>query len=92
MVFGFRFCIEFIKNPQEIFEESMMFNMGQLLSVPFIVLGIVSLTIAGRQKQPAPLPDNTQRHHHHKPKSKPEKQTVVNQQKHNNIKPKKKKK
>ena len=30
-----RFCIEFIKNNQEAFEETMLLNMGQLLSIPF---------------------------------------------------------
>ena len=57
MVFGFRFCIEFIKNPQEVFEENMMFNMGQLLSAPFIIMGVISLIISTRQEKPAPLLD-----------------------------------
>ncbi len=35
-----RFLIEFVKNPQESFEESMTLNMGQWLSVPFILLGV----------------------------------------------------
>lgn len=35
-----RFFIEFIKNDQEAFEATMTLNMGQLLSIPFIVLGI----------------------------------------------------
>lgn len=35
-----RFFIEFIKNPQVAFEENMTLNMGQLLSIPFILLGI----------------------------------------------------
>ena len=35
-----RFVIEFIKNNQVEFEESMALNMGQLLSVPFIIAGI----------------------------------------------------
>ena len=56
MVFGFRFCIEFIKNPQETFEESMMFNMGQLLSAPFLIFGFVSLFISTKQKKPEPEP------------------------------------
>ena len=50
MVFGFRFCIEFIKNPQEDFEAGMMLNMGQLLSVPFFIAGVVSLIVGGRKK------------------------------------------
>ena len=35
-----RFFIEFIKNDQEAFEQGMMLDMGQWLSVPFIVLGV----------------------------------------------------
>ncbi len=35
-----RFLIEFIKNPQVEFEQTMVLNMGQLLSIPFILLGI----------------------------------------------------
>ena len=56
MVFGFRFCVEFIKNPQEDFEIDMMFNMGQLLSVPFIIIGIISLIISLWQEKNEPLP------------------------------------
>jgi phosphatidylglycerol---prolipoprotein diacylglyceryl transferase len=39
-LFMARFLIEFLKANQESFESSMMFNMGQLLSLPFIVAGI----------------------------------------------------
>lgn len=39
-VFGCRFLIEFVKENQEAFEDSMLLNMGQLLSIPFIILGI----------------------------------------------------
>ena len=42
-LFGIRFLIEFIKNPQEDFEVGMILNMGQLLSIPFIVAGCVLL-------------------------------------------------
>ena len=35
-----RFCIEFIKNNQEVFEETMLLNMGQLLSIPFVIAGV----------------------------------------------------
>jgi prolipoprotein diacylglyceryl transferase len=38
-IFATRFLIEFVKNVQESFEEGMLLNMGQLLSLPFIVLG-----------------------------------------------------
>jgi prolipoprotein diacylglyceryl transferase len=36
-----RFLIEFIKNDQVDFEATMALNMGQLLSIPFIVAGIL---------------------------------------------------
>ena len=35
-----RFCIEFIKNNQEVFEDTMLLNMGQLLSIPFVIAGM----------------------------------------------------
>lgn len=38
--FGSRFFIEFIKNNQVAFEDSMTLNMGQWLSIPFVLLGI----------------------------------------------------
>lgn len=36
-----RFIIEFIKNDQTAFEADMALNMGQLLSIPFVIAGIV---------------------------------------------------
>ncbi|WP_430810087.1 MULTISPECIES: prolipoprotein diacylglyceryl transferase [unclassified Carboxylicivirga] len=39
-IFASRFFIEFVKENQEAFEESMTFNMGQLLSVPFVIAGV----------------------------------------------------
>jgi phosphatidylglycerol---prolipoprotein diacylglyceryl transferase len=39
-VFGSRFVLEFIKLNQESFESGMPLNMGQILSIPFIVWGI----------------------------------------------------
>jgi phosphatidylglycerol:prolipoprotein diacylglycerol transferase len=41
--FTARFLIEFVKEEQVSFEAGMLFNMGQLLSIPFILLGIVLL-------------------------------------------------
>lgn len=38
-VFLTRFFIEFIKTEQETFEKTMMLDMGQWLSIPFILLG-----------------------------------------------------
>jgi len=39
-VFGSRFVLEFIKINQEAFESNMILNMGQWLSLPFIIWGI----------------------------------------------------
>ena len=38
-IFTFRFFIEYTKEVQEAFEEGLLFDMGQLLSVPFILVG-----------------------------------------------------
>lgn len=38
--FLIRFLLEFIKNDQASFEADMLLNMGQLLSIPFIILGL----------------------------------------------------
>ena len=51
--FGSRFLIEFIKEPQVEFEKTMALNMGQLLSIPFIILGIFFLVWAFKKKIPA---------------------------------------
>jgi prolipoprotein diacylglyceryl transferase len=40
-VFASRLLLEFIKNPQIAAEETMAINMGQILSIPFIVAGIL---------------------------------------------------
>jgi len=40
LIFIARFFIEFVKERQVSFEDKMQFDMGQLLSIPFIVLGI----------------------------------------------------
>ena len=51
--FGSRFLIEFIKEPQVEFEQTMALNMGQLLSIPFILLGIFFLVWACKKRIPA---------------------------------------
>jgi phosphatidylglycerol---prolipoprotein diacylglyceryl transferase len=48
-VFGARFLIEFVKENQEAFEDGMILNMGQLLSIPFVVWG---LYLFWKAKQP----------------------------------------
>ncbi len=39
-IFMPRFLIEYVKNVQEPWEADMVLNMGQLLSIPFVLLGI----------------------------------------------------
>lgn len=39
-MFTFRFLMEFLKENQESFENTLPINMGQILSVPFIIFGI----------------------------------------------------
>lgn len=39
-IFAARFFIEFIKEDQETFEAAMALNMGQWLSIPFVLLGL----------------------------------------------------
>ena len=51
--FGARFLIEFVKEPQVEFERTMALDMGQLLSIPFILAGICLLVYAGTKKKPA---------------------------------------
>ncbi|MCC8155105.1 MAG: prolipoprotein diacylglyceryl transferase [Tannerellaceae bacterium] len=49
-IFGSRFFIEFLKNNQEAFEEGMTFNMGQWLSIPFVILGVWCIWRALKKK------------------------------------------
>jgi len=43
LVFTARFFIEFVKNEQVDFEKGMALNMGQILSIPFVLAGIYLL-------------------------------------------------
>src|SRR5690606_38539610 len=45
-VFGMRFVWEFLKEVQVDFEQSMQFNMGQILSVPLVLIGFVLVAMA----------------------------------------------
>ncbi len=49
LLFSFRFVIEFLKNNQVSFENSLQLNMGQLLSLPVIVVGIVILFLSRKK-------------------------------------------
>ncbi|MDR1756284.1 MAG: prolipoprotein diacylglyceryl transferase [Culturomica sp.] len=50
LIFTARFFIEFVKEPQEEFERTLVLNMGQLLSIPFILLGAFMLWYSGRKQ------------------------------------------
>jgi phosphatidylglycerol---prolipoprotein diacylglyceryl transferase len=43
LIFTARFFIEFLKEDQVAFEASMTLNMGQRLSIPFVILGLIML-------------------------------------------------
>lgn len=49
LVFSARFLIEFIKNDQVPFESGMLLNMGQLLSIPIVAIGIY-LIVSSKNK------------------------------------------
>lgn len=49
LIFTFRFLIEFTKDIQVDFEAGMALNMGQLLSVPFILIGAAAMWRGGRK-------------------------------------------
>lgn len=49
-IFVFRFFIEFLKENQVNFEDGMTLNMGQWLSVPFIVIGVYFMFFYGKKK------------------------------------------
>lgn len=49
-IFFSRFLIEFVKNNQESFENDMLLNMGQLLSIPFIIWGIWLVINSNKKK------------------------------------------
>ena len=42
-IFTFRFFIEYTKELQEAFEATLPLDMGQILSIPFIILGIICM-------------------------------------------------
>ncbi len=55
-IFGTRFLLEFIKLDQEAFESGMWLNMGQILSVPFIIWGIYLIINSKNRIQPIEEP------------------------------------
>lgn len=67
-LFGARLLIEFVKNDQVDFEAGMVLNMGQILSLPFIIGGLAIAWLASKEKLPqGPFPKGE------KPTEKPKK-------------------
>lgn len=58
-IFSSRFLLEFVKENQVAFENSMAINMGQILSLPFIILG--ALAYSGKLAQWLPWLDARQK-------------------------------
>jgi phosphatidylglycerol---prolipoprotein diacylglyceryl transferase len=49
--FGLRFVFEFLKENQESFEDTMVLNMGQILSIPLVIAGIIILLLSFQKKE-----------------------------------------
>ena len=49
-IFTFRFFVEFLKENQVDFENTMTLNMGQWLSIPFVIIGIYFMLLYGRKQ------------------------------------------
>ena len=49
-IFTFRFFIEYTKELQEAFEASLPLDMGQILSIPFIIIGVGCMIMGQRSK------------------------------------------
>jgi len=54
LIFGFRFFVEFLKEPQEGFERALPLDLGQLLSLPAVLIGGWLLITARRRFEPKP--------------------------------------
>lgn len=75
LIFGFvlaaifvcRFLIEFVKENQSEFENQMALNMGQLLSIPFVIAGIFFM-VRSKKMGPAPEPVETSKKKKYKSK------------------------
>ncbi len=48
-IFTFRFFIEFLKESQVSFQDSMTLNMGQWLSIPFVIIGVYFMCFYGKK-------------------------------------------
>ncbi len=51
VVYGSRFCIEFVKEVQVGEESGLLLNFGQMLSIPFVLAGVILIVRAIRVKK-----------------------------------------
>lgn len=65
-LFGMRFLIEFVKEEQVSFEKGMALDMGQWLSVPFILAGIVLVILSYKGILPETIFINKEKKEKHK--------------------------
>lgn len=56
--FGMRFLIEFVKEVQVSWETAYVLNNGQMLSIPFVIAGIIILYLSYKGKLEKRSPDN----------------------------------
>jgi prolipoprotein diacylglyceryl transferase len=54
--FGLRFLYEFLKEPQEDFENDMLLYMGQILSIPLVIAGVIVLIYSFSEKAKSQTP------------------------------------
>ena len=60
LAFGSRFAIEFLKEPQETFEAALPLDLGQLLSIPAVLIGVWLFGTSLRRSHPGgPTPANS---------------------------------
>lgn len=58
LLFLARFIIEFFKENQESFEDNMIINMGQILSIPFVLIGLALIIWKSKAKNETLKIDN----------------------------------
>ena len=61
VLFGLRFVYEFFKENQVAFEDQLPLNMGQILSIPLVLAGVVILFLSFKSKKEKENPVNTSR-------------------------------
>jgi prolipoprotein diacylglyceryltransferase len=55
MLFTVRFFLEYFKTEQAMYDTGVMFTTGQLLSVPFVLVGIACIVWSLKNRQPNPV-------------------------------------